>query len=123
MALLLHEAAIDGAYVDLQRVRKVLSEQRLPAAFYGMGKSENEGRLNGRQITLLARNLLSKTMKQIAKKYLNISHETIQNICYENKDHWEACNRNLIRYWARKNPGVDQIKVSSFVLGQCSHQM
>ena len=109
MALLLYEGAIDGAYVDLQKVRTVLFEQRKtdePAV------NENDERLNGRQITFLAQAIRLKEMKLVARKYLNISHETIQNICYENKENLEAINRNIIRHWTRRNPGADQVKVS-----------
>ena len=94
------------------------NDQGEDGVVFEMESNENKGRLNGRKITLLAHSVSGKGMEQIAKKYLNISHETIQNLRYENKENIEATTRNMIRYWARRNPEPDQVKVPSCIFCQ-----
>ena len=104
---------MEGAYVDLQKVYEVFNEQKAPTPKSEMGtKSE---RLNGRKITLLASSLSFTSMEVVAKKYLNINHEAIQNLKYKTQKP-EASTRNVIRYWAHKNPGPDQVKVTCILL-------
>ena len=81
MAILLHDAAIEGAYVDLQKVYEVFSKLNYATIKSEMGtKSE---RLTGRKITLLASSLSVTSMEVVAKKYFNINHEAIQNLKYK----------------------------------------
>ena len=72
------------------------------------------GNLTPRQIVRLAAAIHDHKMAPIAKRYMNIPSETIENIKDENKDDAEAFNREIIKYWLHKNSN-DQEQVSIFV--------
>ena len=59
----------------------------------------------------LASAIAAKNMMAIAEGYLDITSETVKNKLYENPGDAEAFNREIIRYWANKNPGPEQVKV------------
>ena len=67
--------------------------------------------LTNKVIVQLAAAIAVTDMKTIAEGYLDISPESIANIEYENQGDTGAINRKIIRHWANKNSGSEQIKV------------
>ena len=67
--------------------------------------------LNGKDIVELAAAIAAKDMKTIAEGYMDIASETVKNKLYENLGDTEAFNCEIIRLWANKNSGPEQIKV------------
>ena len=75
-----------------------------------------ESHLSNSNIVQLAAALAAKDMKTIAEGYLDIAPETVKNIQYENGWDAQAFNRDIIRNWANKNSGSEQVKVLFFYL-------
>ena len=75
-----------------------------------MTSKEMGRQLTQSQIVSLATMTSITNMMVIAEGYMDISDETIKNLQYENKGQAEAFNREIIKYWAKKNP-VDQVQV------------
>ena len=67
--------------------------------------------LKGEDLVKLAAAIAANDMKMIAKGYMDITPETIKNIQYETGWDAEAFNRAIIRLWANKNSGPEQVKV------------
>ena len=67
--------------------------------------------LNGEDVVKLAAAIAAKDMKMIAEGYMDIASETVKNKLYENPGDAEAFNREIIRLWANKNSGPEQVKV------------
>ena len=59
----------------------------------------------------LAAVLSTKNMVTIAESYMKISHTTIENIKYENREA-EAINREILGTWRNSYSGPDQRLVS-----------
>ena len=75
--------------------------------------------MRNRQIVRLAAAISANNMAAIAEGYMDISDETIKNKKYENKDDAEAFNREIIKYWLRKNP-QEQVRVRSLFAYLCT---
>ena len=74
--------------------------------------SEGSHSLSEKNIVQLAAAIAAKNMKTIAEGYLGIPSETVKNIQYDSGwDGAEAFNREIIRHWANKNSGPEQVKV------------
>ena len=71
---------------------------------------EDNGRLTNRQIARLAASISSDNMESIAEGYMDIDTETVKNI-RRDASNSEAFNRDIIRFWANKNPD-GQVEVS-----------
>ena len=69
------------------------------------------GQLTNRQYVQLGRAIPSPDMESIALGYLNFDDETIKNLHYEHRGNAEKFNRDILKRWAYKNPGPDQVKV------------
>ena len=67
--------------------------------------------LQDKDIVKLAAVIAAKDMKTIAEGYMDIASETVKNKLYENLGDVEAFNREIIRHWANKHSGPEQIKV------------
>ena len=78
--------------------------------------TEESHHLSERNIIQLAAAIAAKDMKTIAEGYLDITPETVKNRLYETPGNAEAFNREIIRYWANKNSGHEQVKVIFFNL-------
>ena len=76
-----------------------------------MASGGNSEQLTSRQIVRLAAAISANDMAAIAEGYMDISGEEIRNKKYENKDDAQAFNREIIRYWRKKNP-ENQVEVS-----------
>ena len=70
-----------------------------------------ESDLSNSNISQLAAAIAATDMKTIAEGYLYIAPETVKNIQYENGWDAQAFNRDIIRHWANKNSGPEQVKV------------
>ena len=68
--------------------------------------------LENKEIAELAASIATENMKSIAEGYLGIPSETVKNIVYENVGKAEAINGEIIRVWAHKYSGPNQVKVS-----------
>ena len=77
-----------------------------------MATGGESGLLTNRQIVRLAAAISADDMASIAEGYMNITHETIKNLQYENRGKAQAFNRAVIRHWANKNSGPEQVNVS-----------
>ena len=77
--------------------------------------TEESHHLSERNIVQLAAAIAAKDMKTIAEGYLDITPETVKNRLYETLGDAEAFNRDIIRYWAIKNSGSEQVKVLFFI--------
>ena len=111
LATVLAEAGTEGGYVDLQKIQEAFFELQRT------GATVSRERLTGRQIVELGRRIVEwGNQETLAQKYLNISQEKLKNVQYENR-YIQNINRNIIRHWARKNPGPNQVTVpkTSFV--------
>ena len=75
-----------------------------------MASAEDSGQLTQKQIVRLAAAISVDNMASIAEGYMDISDETIKNTWRENQGKAQAFNRDIIKYWANKNP-EDQIQV------------
>ena len=97
--------------MDLQKAQEAFLEQQRT------GATVSRERLTGRQIVLLGNHIVrDEDIRTLIPKYLNISQEKLKNVQYENR-YIQNISRNIIRHWARKNPGPDQVTVpkTSFV--------
>ena len=74
------------------------------------GESQN---ISDKEIPIshLAAAISAQNMEAIAERYLSIDAATVRNIHYDNRWNAEAFNREILRHWAYKNHGPDQIKV------------
>ena len=110
LATVLTEAGSEGGYVDLQKAQEAFWEQQGTSAKNISETTESSKRLTGRHIVLLGQHIISdEDLGTLAQKYLNLSHEKVKNIQYESS--YSEARRSVIRHWARKNPGPDQITV------------
>ena len=71
-----------------------------------------DGWLKYRQIERLASNVFARDMESLALGYLDLSEETVKSLRYENRGDREAFKRDILRKWANKNSGPDQVKVT-----------
>ena len=72
---------------------------------------ETSGRLTNRHYVRLGRAISSPDMESIALGYLNIDDEIIKSLRYEHRGNSEAFNRDILKRWAYRNPGSNQVKV------------
>ena len=79
-----------------------------------MATHQYPGQLTPRQIVRLAAAISADNMAAIAEGYLDISYETIKNLQYEKRDQAQGFNREIIRFWAIKNAGPNQVNVSIY---------
>ena len=71
------------------------------------------GQLSGSQIVHLSKAITIHAMESFAEGYLDISDATIKNLREQNKNNVEAVNKDLIKRWANRNSGPNQVKVKS----------
>ena len=74
------------------------------------GKFAKEGHLTNYQIVILAESISASAMEKIALAYLGVDFDEVQNLKREHRD-VEGFNRAMIRKWAYRNPGANQVKV------------
>ena len=67
--------------------------------------------LTPKQIVRLAVVISADNMAAIAEGYMGIEPETVKNLKYENRDNAQAFSREIIRHWANKNSGPNQVEV------------
>ena len=67
--------------------------------------------LAGYHIQELAKIIPLDTMKTIAEGKLGFTNVEIDH-CWSNTKHAQTFNADIIRKWAHKNRGIDQVKVS-----------
>ena len=70
-----------------------------------------DGELTGKQIVLLGSAISSVAIESIAEGYLKINNETVVSLRQKNQGKHEGLVKDLIRHWAYKNSGPDQVKV------------
>ena len=75
--------------------------------------SNQHGQLSGSQIVRLGKEITIHAMEAFAEGHLGISDATIKNLREQNKNNVEAVNRQLIKCWANRNSGPNQVKVKS----------
>ena len=88
---------------ELKRERNTFSESREIAT------NEQKDRLTPNQIVRLASAISADNMESMAEGYLDLNPETVKNI-RRDASNSEAFNRDVIRYWANKNPD-NQVQV------------
>ena len=71
-----------------------------------------DDRLTHQQILDLASCVFARDMKLIALGYLDLDEVTVKNLQYENEGDPQAFNHEILRNWANKNSGPDQVKVT-----------
>ena len=71
------------------------------------------GQLSGSQIVRLSAAITIHAMESFAEGHLGISDATIKNLREQNKNNVEAVNKDLIKFWANRNSGPNQVKVKS----------
>ena len=110
LATVLTEGGSERGYVDLQKAQEAFWEQQGTSAKNISETTKSNKRLTGRHIVQLGKHIISdEDLGTLAQKYLNISHEKVKNIQY--KSTYSEARRSVVRHWARKNPGPDQITV------------
>ena len=73
--------------------------------------SEGSDRLSEKSIVKLAAVIAAEDMKAIAEGYMDIPPATVKNIQYESGWNAQAFSRHIIRHWANKNSGPQEVKV------------
>ena len=68
-------------------------------------------RLTNKDIIRLAEAIAAKHMEEIAMLYFDIDWEMVENSKKDHKDDVQAFNRDMIRKWAYKNAGPNQVQV------------
>ena len=69
------------------------------------------GRLTNVQIAELAVRISSRDMEVIATKYLDVDWAAVENSKREHRGDMESFNHDMIRKWAFKTYGKNQVKV------------
>ena len=82
-----------------------------------MADSGKKGSLTDHKIAQLATKLAPEDMINIAALYLKLKDAIIKTIKYEHPG-GESFKKELLRRWRNKNPGEDQVKVSTFRITQ-----
>ena len=77
------------------------------------GHTRSGDNLTDHQIENLAQIIVSKHMATVAIKYLDLSPETIENITSARRGDYISINRDVLTLWRNKNPGINQIRVST----------
>ena len=72
-----------------------------------------QGNLTNKQYVRLGQAISSTAMESIALGYLDIDEEIIDSLKDKYKNSPEKFNRELLRKWAYKNAGPNQVKVFS----------
>ena len=72
---------------------------------------EGSGQLTNRQYVQLGRAISSPDMESIALGYLNVDLMIIKSKQFEHRGNSEAFNRDILRRWANRNPGPNQVQV------------
>ena len=81
-----------------------------------------ESLLRPRYIILLAKAISCGEMKAIVKGYLDISYEVVVSLVDANRDDMDTISQKLIRKWAYKHLGENQMeKMSPFLKKDKSH--
>ena len=78
-----------------------------------MASKNKRGELSSSQFVRLGAEISIHAMEPFAEEYLGINDATIKNIKEENKYSMETVNRELIKKWANRNSGRNQVKVKS----------
>ena len=114
LASLLFEAASECHFVDPDKVRIALSLTKQELAHTLKWVNEvKEGQLSLQQISHIAAVISARDMATIAEGYLEISHETIRSLQYENKESPDKFKRQIFATWCKANPGKNQAQVCS----------
>ena len=79
-----------------------------------MATSEEPRQLTNLQMVLLGRAISSHNMESIALGYLKFDEETLKSLRYEHRENPEAFDRDILKRWAYRNPGPDQVRVMIF---------
>ena len=113
LASLLYNAATDCGFVDIKKVEDVLGLSQEQAALTDQTEKDPT-QLSRRQIVRLADAISEKYMALIAEGYMDISDVNIKKLRYENQGKGKAFNREVVKYWTKKNPD-NQVKVNCFI--------
>ena len=79
--------------------------------FMGDNCEDLSGQLTNRQYVQLGRAISSPDMESIALGYLNIDLMIIKSKQFDHRGNSEAFNRDILKRWANRNPGPDQVQV------------
>ena len=77
------------------------------------GESEQQTQ---QQISSLADNISYRSIERIALFYLGINDVTLVNLKEENRENLRAYKQSILSYWAERNPGPTQAKVSDICI-------
>ena len=69
------------------------------------------GRLTNKEMIRLAEAITGKHMEEIAMLYFDIDWEEVENSKRDHRDDVKAFNRDMLRKWAFKNSGQNQVQV------------
>ena len=72
--------------------------------------SGGRDKLTNKDIIRLAEAIAAKHMEEIAMLYFDIDWEVVENSKKDHRDDAQAFNRDMIRKWAYKNPGPNQVQ-------------
>ena len=112
LASLLFEAASECHCVDPDKVRIALTPSKQDLAPMLKWVHEvTEGQLSLQQISHIAAVISARDMVTIAEGYMDISHETVRTLQYENKESPDKFKRQIIDTWCKTNPDINQTKV------------
>ena len=79
-----------------------------------MAINGSKDKLTNRHLVDIAEVISPNDLESIALKYLNISTEKIKTLKAENKENPDALKRDVVRIWANRNSGPNQVKVSYY---------
>ena len=117
LASLLFEAVSECHFVDPEKVRIALSPSKQDIVPMLKWVNEvKEGQLSLQQISHIVAVISARDMATIAEGYMDISHETIRSLQYENKASPDKFKRQIFAKWCEANPGMNQAKVCSSFL-------
>ena len=71
------------------------------------------GRISESQIARLARVISTDNMDSIAVGYMDLDDAIVKNLRVKSRSNPHEFIRDLIRTWAYRNPGPNQVKVSA----------
>ena len=74
-----------------------------------------KGRLTNSQIVRLAESITARSMETIAMKYLDVDWEEVEKSKTEHRGDMEGFNQDMIRTWAFRTPGPNQVTVGQRV--------
>ena len=111
LASLLFQGASECHCVDPVKGRMALSPSNQDSVLALEWVNEvKEGQLSLQQISDIAAVTSARDMATIAEGYMDVSHETIRSLQYENKESPQKFKRQIFTTWCEANSDMNQAK-------------